>query len=198
LTEAQRARCVPGLHHIEALLRDAQCRTGLVRLRNQLHIKSRLLTYKKNQVRHQGANTRSRTIVARNESKIRLHSEKYQTAWEAIRKLNGGDDGMVGWRVLRREDIQCMEDAEDLRKKAKARKMQRAKQQKKTAELRAHGLLPAEDDNDMDWEDEDDEDVGRGPENQRQVSWIWMLAGSEGSDAALEEGTCGFKYAALR
>ncbi|KAJ6517942.1 hypothetical protein C8R47DRAFT_929902, partial [Mycena vitilis] len=77
--------------------------------------------------RHQGANTRSRTIVTRNESKIRLHSEKYQTAWEAIRKLNGGDERLVGWRVLKREDIRCMEDAEDLRKKAKAREAQAAK-----------------------------------------------------------------------
>jgi hypothetical protein len=105
LSEAQRALCSGGVEHVEALMRDAQCRTGLVRLRNYLHIKSRLLTYKKHQVRHQGANTRSRTIITRNESKIRLHSEKYQTAWDAIRKLHGGNEAMVGWRVLRREDI---------------------------------------------------------------------------------------------
>jgi hypothetical protein len=190
LSEAERGRCVLGLEPIEALMRDAQCRMGLVRLRNQLHIKSRLLTYKKNHARHQGANTRSRTIVARNESKIRLHSEKYQTAWEAIRKLNGGDESMVGWRVLRKDDIHCMEDQEDLRKKAKDRERQRERRQKKNSQLRAHGLLPSEVDDDMDIDDNDEDEgsAGRGAENRHQVSWIWTIAGTEGTDAALENG----------
>ncbi|KAJ6508194.1 hypothetical protein C8R45DRAFT_1207936 [Mycena sanguinolenta] len=182
LTSVQRARCADGLEHIEALMRDAQCRTGLTRLRNQLHIKSRLLTYKKNHVRHQGANTKSRTILTRNESKIRLHSEKYQTAWEALRKLNGGDETLVGWRVLKRDDICCREDPEDLRKKEQQRIAREAKHRVKNSELRAHGILPAEVDDDM----EIDDDVGRGPENRCQVSWIWAVAGTEGTDAALE------------
>ncbi|KAJ6524090.1 hypothetical protein DFH09DRAFT_1250860 [Mycena vulgaris] len=38
-------------------MRDAQCAAALMRLRNQLHIKSRLLTYKKIHSRHQGPNT---------------------------------------------------------------------------------------------------------------------------------------------
>ncbi|KAJ7839074.1 hypothetical protein B0H13DRAFT_1650401 [Mycena leptocephala] len=186
LSEAQRALCAGGVEHVEALMRDAQCRSGLTRLRNQLHIKSRLLTYKKHQVRHQGANTRSRTIITQNESKIRLHSEKYQTAWDAIRKLHGGNEAMVGWRVLRREDIWLMEDAEDLRKKEKDRKARADKRRRKNAELREHGILPAEVDDDMDWEDE--EQVERGPENQRQLSWIWTMAGADGTDAGLENG----------
>ncbi|KAJ6503458.1 hypothetical protein C8R47DRAFT_1250447 [Mycena vitilis] len=188
LSDAQRLRCIPGLEHLEALMRDAQCRTGLVRLRNQLHIKSRLLTYKKNQSRHQGANTRSRTIVNRNESKIRLHSEKYQTAWEAMRKLNGGDERLVGWRTLKREDIRCMEDQEDLRKKAKAREAQAAKRKTIIANRIEEGMLPAEMDDDMECDDlEPIPGVERGPENQRQVSWIWTLAGADGTDAGLEK-----------
>ncbi|KAF7325365.1 CxC2 domain-containing protein [Mycena sanguinolenta] len=149
-----------------------------------LHIKSRLLTYKKNHVRHQGVNTQSRTIVTQNESKIRLHSEKYQTVWEAVRKLSGGDEDLVGWRVLKWEDIRCMEDTEDLYKKAKARAAREATRRQKTSEKRAHGMLPAEEDDDMEWE----EDGGRGPENQRQISWIWVVAGTEGTDAGLENG----------
>ncbi|KAJ7853088.1 hypothetical protein B0H13DRAFT_2359199 [Mycena leptocephala] len=127
-----------------------------------------------------------RFIVARNESKIRLHSEKYQTAWEAIRKLNGGDETMVGWWVLKREDIRCMEDNEDLRRKAKQRTAQEAKRRKKREELRAYGLLLADEDDGMDCDDEGE--VGGGSENRRLVSWIWTLAGTEGSDAALGEG----------
>ncbi|KAF7348390.1 CxC2 domain-containing protein [Mycena sanguinolenta] len=170
LTEAQRSRCAAGLEHVEGLLRDAQCRTALTRLRNQLHIKSRLLTYKQNHVRHQGANTKSRTIITRNESKIRLHSEKYQTAWEAMRKLSGGDAEQVGWRVLKREDIRRARDA---------------KRREKTSELRSHGLLPAEEDDDMDWQAEDD--PVRGPENRYKVSWIWAATGTEGTDAGLDK-----------
>ncbi|KAJ7159910.1 hypothetical protein C8R43DRAFT_1086852 [Mycena crocata] len=113
-----------GLAVMEDMLREVQLETALVRLRNQLHIKSRLLIHKKSHSRHQGANTRSQTLVARNESKIRLHSEKYQMAWEAKRRLAGGDVAAVGWHILAKEDIRCMEDKDELARDAKKRKAQ--------------------------------------------------------------------------
>ncbi|KAJ7067716.1 hypothetical protein B0H15DRAFT_752337, partial [Mycena belliarum] len=125
--EERTGGCVAGLENIEGLARDAQCRTALVRLRHQLHMKSRLMVYKKKNARHQGANTRSRTIVARNESKVRLHSEKYQCAWNAIRLLNGGDPATVGWLKLRRQDIRMMEDKEELSKRMERKKKQEAR-----------------------------------------------------------------------
>ncbi|KAJ6487573.1 hypothetical protein C8R45DRAFT_1097471 [Mycena sanguinolenta] len=185
LTDVQHTQYSDGMDHIEALMRDAQCCTSLTRLRNQLHIKSHLLTYKKNHVRHQGANTRSRTIVMRNESKIRRHSKKYQMAWQALRVLNGGEDEMVGWKVLKKDDIRCMEDAEDLWKKAKEQAACKAKWRERNLILRTDGLLSAEEDDDMDGEDTG---TGQGPENQRQMSWIWAVAGTEGTDAGLENG----------
>ncbi|KAF8192329.1 hypothetical protein K438DRAFT_1970135 [Mycena galopus ATCC 62051] len=163
LTEAQRARCAEGLQHIEALMQDAQCRTSLSRLRCQLHVKLGLFVYKKNHVRHQGANT--------------------QVAWDALRRLSGGDEELISWRVLKREDIRCMEDEEDLCKKEKKRMAREAKRRQKNSELRAHGLLPAEEDGDMDI---DDEASVRGPENQRQLLWIWVVAGTDGTDTGLE------------
>ncbi|KAJ7022857.1 hypothetical protein C8F04DRAFT_1272158 [Mycena alexandri] len=184
LTQAQRERCIPGLPDIELVMRDAQCRTGLVRLRNQLHVKSCLLVYKRGHVCHQAMKTRSRTIVTRNETKVRLHSEKYQTAWE---------------NVLKRDDIRCMADAEDLRRKAKRMKSTMKRRKKQARELREAGILPAEEDHgeqdkdeEMFWDD-DDSQVERGPENQRQVSWIWTSAGIDGTDAGLEkvvQGVC--------
>ncbi|KAJ7118596.1 hypothetical protein C8R43DRAFT_901412, partial [Mycena crocata] len=183
LTPAERARCAAGLPEIESLMRDAQCRASLDRLRKQLTIKSRLISYKRYNSRHQGPNTRTRTIVARNESKVRLHSEKYQNAWEALRRLNGGDEALVGFRLLRREDIRCMADAEDLSRQAKKRKEQGDAIRIKNQTLRDHGLLPSEADVEMDW----DNDVGAGAgENERLVSWIWL--GADGSDASMEEG----------
>jgi hypothetical protein len=74
---------VAGLAAIESSLRDVQLSSSLELLHHKLHVKSRLVTYKSLQARMQGANTCSKGIVDRNECKIRLHSEKYQMAWEA-------------------------------------------------------------------------------------------------------------------
>jgi hypothetical protein len=183
LTEEDRAvEPVAGLAVIEESLRDAQCSTSLVRLRNQLHMKSRLLTYKAIQARHQGPNTRSRTIVARNESKIRLHSEKYQMAWEVMRRLAGGDASKVGWRVLRVEDIRCMEDAEERARGAEKRKAQEERRRQREDQLREEGELPPLTDA------ERQERVVRGGENMHEISWIWAAAGTAGSNAELEDG----------
>ncbi|KAJ7848834.1 hypothetical protein B0H14DRAFT_2356572 [Mycena olivaceomarginata] len=148
LSEEERGNggCVSGVLEIEDSLRGAQCRTALPRLRNQLHIKSRLLFYKKHNSRGQAKNTRSRTIVARNETKIRLHSEKFQMAWQARLRIAKGD-------------------------KAEERRMQREREEE----------LPAI------AEDDDDEMVTRGGENMREISWIWTMAGTAGTDEELED-----------
>jgi hypothetical protein len=167
---------------IEGAMREAQCSNALVRLRSQLHVKSWLLTYKALQARHQGANTRARALVERNECKIRLHSEKYQMAWEAKRRLADGDAEMVGWPPLRREDIRCMEDPEELARSATKRKEQEARRLCREDELRDQGeLLPLT-------REEEEERASRGGESVRKVSWIWTAAGQVGSDADLEEG----------
>ncbi|KAJ7084767.1 hypothetical protein B0H15DRAFT_951268 [Mycena belliarum] len=191
--EERRVGCIAGLDNIEGLARDAQCRTALVRLRHQLHMKSRLMVYKKTNARHQGANTRSRTIVARNESKVRLHSEKYQCAWEAIRLLNGGDPEKVGWLKLRRQDIRMMEDKEELTKRMERKKKQEAKRRERERRLIEEGeiLAPPEDSRDVSSGGEEDgsseEREARGGENRREVSWIWAAAGTSGTDTDLED-----------
>ncbi|KAJ7429163.1 hypothetical protein B0H11DRAFT_1702421 [Mycena galericulata] len=171
LSPEQRAPpgCVAGLDVMEVVYRDAQCRTALEQLRTQLHVKSRLLIYKENHSRHQGATTKSRTLVARNESKIRLHSEKYQNAWEAQKRLAGGDENQIGWRRLKKVDIRCMEDPEDV-SRAAAKKRKQAQRR-------------------VDDEEEEEEggNRGTGSENVRSVSWIWMGTGTTGA-ADLEDG----------
>ncbi|KAJ7727186.1 hypothetical protein B0H16DRAFT_1331686, partial [Mycena metata] len=174
--------CATGLVNIENDLRAAQCRMALPRLRNQLHIKSRLLLYKKHNSHHQGMNTRLRTIVAQNETKIRLHSEKFQMVWEARLRIAEGDTSKVGWPKLKKEDIRCMQDAEELSQNAKKRRQANKRQMRREEEYREDGLLPALDD--------DDEMVMRGGENMREISWIWTLAGTAGTDEELEDGGC--------
>lgn len=181
--EREDGGCATGILEIENSLREAQCRTALPRLRNQLHIKSRFLLYKKHNARHQGMNTRSRTIVARNEMKIRLHSEKFQMAWQARLRIAGGDKTLVGWPQLKKEDIWCMQDAEELSRNAEKRRKAAARRMQKEDEMREDGLLPM-------LEDDDDEMVTRGGENTREIWWIWTLAGTAGTDEELEDGTC--------
>ncbi|KAK6996617.1 CxC2 domain-containing protein [Favolaschia claudopus] len=172
--------CMKGVVEVESALRAAQCRTALPRLRNQLHIKSRLLLYKKNNARHQGMNTRSRTIVARNESKIRLHSEKYQMAWQARLRLLDGDVSKVGCRQLRKEDIRCMQDAEQVSRSADKRRRATERRLERESEMREDGLLPPL--------DEEDEDMTtRGGENMREISWIWTMAETAGTEEEMED-----------
>jgi hypothetical protein len=194
LSEAERADggCVNGLLEMELVMRDAQCRSALVKLRNQLVIKGRFLNYKALHARHQGATTRARSIVNRNELKIRLHSEKYQVAWNALWVNAGQDERLVGWKKLRKEDIRCMEDAEDLAAKEVKRRNAKARRKRKYDELIAHAVeVPAwlnaeEEEGDGDGEGDDAE--GRVRESRREVSWIWMGAGMTGTDAELEDG----------
>ncbi|KAJ7824908.1 hypothetical protein B0H14DRAFT_2185973, partial [Mycena olivaceomarginata] len=172
LSTAQRSmEGVATLAVIEGAMCEAQCSHTLVRLRSQLHVKSQLLTYKALQARHQGANTRVCAIVERNECKIRLHSKKYQMAWEAKRRLADGDVDMVGWLPLLREDIHCMEDAEELARSAQKRKEQEARRLQREDALRDQGELPPL------THEEQEERASRGGESVRKVSWIWTVAG---------------------
>ncbi|KAF8139157.1 hypothetical protein K438DRAFT_2118931 [Mycena galopus ATCC 62051] len=183
LTQAERSSdAMKALAAIENALRDAQCSMALERLRLQLHIKSRLFLYKELQARNQGANTRARTIVTRNESKVQLHSEKYQMAWEARCLLADGDAGKVGWHALKKEDIRCMEDAEDLARNEEKRKGQEERRKHRENELRRQGELPP-------LTREERERAAQSGESVREVSWIWMGAGTTRSDADLDEGT---------
>ncbi|KAF8193985.1 hypothetical protein K438DRAFT_1969276 [Mycena galopus ATCC 62051] len=143
LTAAQRtAETVKPLVAMENMLRDAQCGTALECLRLFLHVKSRLLTYKQLQARHQGANICVRTLVERNKCKICLYSEKYQMAWEARWCLADGDMEKVGWRILRKEDIRCMEDAEELARNADKWRVQQERRCQREDNLCRNGELP--------------------------------------------------------
>ncbi|KAF7305724.1 CxC2 domain-containing protein [Mycena chlorophos] len=175
--------CQEGLQELEVTLRQAQCRVALVALRNQLHIKSRLMKYKKFSSRHQKTNTRTRTLVNRNESKIKLHAEKYQRAWTALSELLG--TATFGFDKLKAADIRCMEDP-DL--------------------LDARGDFPLIDSNEERIRDDEDEseDDGEGEdvfgseqkskdkksnsgESRRTMSWIWYTAGTKGSEEEYDD-----------
>ncbi|KAF7295904.1 hypothetical protein HMN09_01134400 [Mycena chlorophos] len=174
---------------IEQQLRGPQCRTALVQLRNQLHIKVRLLIYKRNHSRHQGMNTRSRAVVARNESHIRLHSEKFQMAWMALFWMVGGVEADVGWPKLEKADIRCMQEAETLSRKQAERQRKEQNQRAREARLVDEEELPAPKVNDNDDIIEDEYDPERFTEGQNRavMSWIWTTTGIEGTDGEMRE-----------
>ncbi|KAF7301156.1 CxC2 domain-containing protein [Mycena indigotica] len=206
--ERDNGGCREGLVVVERALRDAQCRSSLTSLQLQLHVKSRLLTYKKNNSRAQAMNTRSRSLVDQNERKILLYSEKYQHAWRALVALDGDDD-LMSWRKLEKKDIRCMEDAEEVSRAE--RKRERAERNERSQDLalaRAglvalpRGPIPMETS-----DAEEDETEAQRPaahpdrrhaareanalfkhgESRRQVSWIWSNVhnSTEGVEEAL-------------
>lgn len=93
LSAEGRVLCDKRLLEIERRLREARCQSALDNPRNLLFVKSRLISYKDRNVHHQAANTRARTLINRNESKIKLQALWYQTSWSALKALAGGDEG---------------------------------------------------------------------------------------------------------
>jgi hypothetical protein len=114
------------LTDVEIRLRDGQLNESLNDLRHSLLVKQRLLRYKKTNARHQGASTRSRTLIARQDKKVKLATLTYQNAWNAKLALVG-DVTLMNWNQLRDEDVVCMDDLQDVEKKnIKAAKYKRA------------------------------------------------------------------------
>nr|GAT58172.1 predicted protein [Mycena chlorophos] len=134
--------CVEGLLELEQTVRDAQCCSALAWLRNLLHIKYHLLIFKILHTRHQVANTRARALIARNESKILSASRKYQQAWRSLVLISGEDAVKVTWNHLRKEDIRCMQDSEELAKQAEREQRAKARRAEQAKQLAAAGLGP--------------------------------------------------------
>ncbi|KAF7322694.1 hypothetical protein HMN09_00048200 [Mycena chlorophos] len=169
----------------------AQCREALSRIRIHLHIKSRLMVYKVANARHQGANTRSRALVTRNESKIMLYAEKYQRAWGALVALLGNIPS--GFPALLRTDIRCMNDGDVVVEAAHASK-QRAQAERRALEqaaaIRSGKRLVTSKGKDKEGsgakngEAETQEGTREG-ESKKTMSWIWQTTGVGGTEAEL-------------
>ncbi|KAF7322737.1 hypothetical protein HMN09_00052600 [Mycena chlorophos] len=171
LTTAQRACCVASLH-----------------------MKARLLVYKMVHSRHQAMNTRSRTLVNRNEAKIKLHVEKYRAARRALVVLLGNTP--AAFPRLRQKDIRCMEDPEKPRKKREDRAKGSSSREVPLVSTNAVDGSDQSDQSDQS-DDEDIEDDGQkkggdgkkgSGESKHVMSWIWKSTGMAGSDAELEDG----------
>ncbi|KAF7298473.1 CxC2 domain-containing protein [Mycena kentingensis (nom. inval.)] len=137
-----RSGCQDGIVDIERRqLRHAQCKSAIAQLRHQLHIKARLLIYKKHQSRHQRMNTRSRGLVTRNEVKIKGHADMYQASRAALSHL----EPAVAWPPLLPSDIRCLEDPDTVSKREAQNRRQLAARLERQVELLREGIITPED-----------------------------------------------------
>ncbi|KAF8192867.1 hypothetical protein K438DRAFT_1969981 [Mycena galopus ATCC 62051] len=146
LSEQQReSGCFKNVSKIEEWLWDAQCRSALEEIREKLLVKSHFRTYKVRNARHQGTTMHAWNLMNRNDTKLRVHAEKYIVAWEAKRALVGEEN--VKWRRLNlKKDLRCMDSKEDraVRSKRKFLGAKRRVGEAATAEDKAEGVQAGE------------------------------------------------------
>ncbi|KAJ7808072.1 hypothetical protein B0H14DRAFT_2380861, partial [Mycena olivaceomarginata] len=178
--------CNKDVDGIELQLWDAQCRNALEEIHHYLHVKSQFRKYKGSQVRHQGATTRARDLMNRNNEKIRMQAEKYVAVWEAKRALVGEEK--VEWhRLDPKKDLRCMDGEEDCavvsERKRRGRKRGRGEAATDVSEGVGEGQR---------WKDP----TGEG---RRTISWIWMGTDTS-SDTTSEAGVSylAYGYSGLR
>ncbi|THU98424.1 hypothetical protein K435DRAFT_818886 [Dendrothele bispora CBS 962.96] len=190
--------CRPGLFEIERKLREGQLCNSLSQLRNHLHMKSRLLTYRTSNVAHQGVVTRSKAIFNRNQRQIDQCALKYQMAWAAMANLAGNQ--ALTWKKLENNDIRLMDGSGD-----RAIGVVRKQKGKKSRDQEKAGKETPVETEEAGEEEEEDElakektlqerlrDVrNMVGEGTREVSWIWKEGGTGEAidDEALEESKC--------
>ena len=76
-----------------------------LKLRIHLHIRSRLVTYRNRNVRHQAPSTRARTRIDQNESKITALKAKYRAARAAKLALVGPGAWEQRYKPLQDSDV---------------------------------------------------------------------------------------------
>ncbi|GJF00735.1 CxC2 domain-containing protein [Phanerochaete sordida] len=109
---------IPDLAHnlqsTESLLREGQMRNALDKLRVHLHIKTRLVSFKARQTRHQRENMKAHEQLDTNNMKIRIHKDKYRAARQAKLRLDGPGAWETEWRRLADNDVRGLRDFDPL------------------------------------------------------------------------------------
>ncbi|KAL1743885.1 hypothetical protein HDZ31DRAFT_39981, partial [Schizophyllum fasciatum] len=180
LPSAEHSACHAGLADLERRLREAQCRSSLDGMRNLLIVKSRLLTYKNVNTRHQAPSTRARATLKKNDQKIQRQARKYVAAHTALLRLAADNACTVTWHALDiNKDVRCMEDGDDGRSRGK----KRARPTDDDGEAASAGEQAARTSGGHLQQCRDATGEGR-----RIISWIWKGVDTIGSSAALYSG----------
>ncbi|KAE9389117.1 hypothetical protein BT96DRAFT_775857, partial [Gymnopus androsaceus JB14] len=142
-------------------LRESQLRSSLDHLRNNLHMKARLLTYRTTNVVHQGMVRKSQALFQRSQRLINLSARKDSDARAALVWIVG--EQKVGWKKLQPSDI-CMLDDRNMAVECQGRKQEQAENVRVGMDARQKELERMQ--------------KGLG-EGTRSTSWIWMEGGGE-------------------
>ncbi|KAJ7149321.1 hypothetical protein C8R43DRAFT_1128675 [Mycena crocata] len=109
--EVREDGCRRGLPAMEAKLREGQCRDSLRNVRNRLHAKRHLLTYRDTNVAGQRAATRAYTLIERVGERVEASAVKYKRARAALIAL-WGEEKCAAYKELQTRDIQLDEERE--------------------------------------------------------------------------------------
>lgn len=104
--------CVEGLAEVESRMREGQMRSALDDLRVELHNRSRLLSFKKSNSRHQRENQRSQDKLEKCQGRIKILVAKYRVARAAKLLLCGPGDWEREWRVMADRDVRGLSEME--------------------------------------------------------------------------------------
>ncbi|KAK7051166.1 hypothetical protein VNI00_004666 [Paramarasmius palmivorus] len=189
LTPSQVATC-PGrnLSMIERRLRDAQSADSVAATELQRHA-----------CKASGQLRRSNDIINTNESKIRLHTQRYRDARAALCALCEREGLQVGWRELKKSDIRCMGDSEDMAIGNPRKGRGQATREHAQTIMGQGSRVGSDDDSEDDetpaqamdrWRKKRDRLIKQTGQGTKTTSWIWLAADGGGfsSDEALHAG----------
>lgn len=161
----------------EFRLRMAQAFEALEEIRRHLRLRTHMYRYKDRHVVGQRANTRSRNLLSRVQTKVDAGATKYTRARNALATL-ALRTGTVGWdtqlQKLSDEDLRAFTDDSEKERERKGRKTAQGKKGN-VAQKKAQAL----------------------GEGHKTLSWIWKVVGvrDDGNDEGVQEGV--YAYAML-
>ncbi|KAJ3709697.1 hypothetical protein C8R42DRAFT_598178 [Lentinula raphanica] len=165
--------CRSGLDSIEEQLREAQLRASLNSLRNHLHMKFRLLTYRKTNVKAQGMITKSQALLKRNQRQVDCDTKKYRAAWRALENLRG--EGQSGWKKLHHRDVRMMGHDEN---SAMGMERKRVGKRARDREAASSGAIGEEEPASEGSKESLVRVRAQVGEGFRETSWIWKEGGT--------------------
>ncbi|KAH9480163.1 hypothetical protein JR316_0006761 [Psilocybe cubensis] len=165
---------------VEEKLWHSQLIDSLSTLRQILKFKSRMIHFKKKNIRGQRDGTRSTSVIDRVHERARFAAQKYRAARVAYMSLRGPGDWEETFQKLEDKDIRGYQDPERIRKKAGRRGTLDDEQVAEASLGQGEGV-----DNDEEDEEEEEEELtllddnrvrrdGSG-ETRRTLSWIWTV-----------------------
>ncbi|KAK7032459.1 hypothetical protein VNI00_013017 [Paramarasmius palmivorus] len=171
--------CRGDLAKKESIIQQARCYDTLNGLRHTLRIKSRMMHFKKTNVRGQRESGRSRAVINRVYAKARRFARRYRRSRKAYLSLVGAGDWEKTLRVLEDRDVRGYSDPA-LVKQSKGRRGTEEEEEEEENHEKSPPLELDEDGVDLipldraEWAHRSKHGTG---ESRKEQSWIWTAGG---------------------